>query len=112
MQAQKNLEGAIDAFKRATTLQPNSGDAQTALAETLFLKGDYKQAIISYQRLIEINPQNPQAYYKLAAALKKDNRQSDAIAALEKARDLYRSQGQSEGVQKAESALRELKPSS
>ncbi|MGB3206445.1 MAG: tetratricopeptide repeat protein, partial [Crinalium sp.] len=66
----------------------------------------------SYKSLIEITPLNPQAYYKLAAALRKDNRKPEAIAALEKARDLYRSQGQSEGVQKAESALRELKPSS
>jgi Flp pilus assembly protein TadD len=67
------------------------------------------EAIIAYRRLVELAPQDPRAYYNLGLALKERDRIADAIAAVEKARDLYQRQGKNEGAQKAESLLQELK---
>jgi len=75
-------------------------------------KQDYQQAIAAYRQVIESAPQNAQAHYQLAMAFKQGDRKKDAIAALEKARDLYRSQGKTEGVQQTEAALQEMKKSS
>ncbi|HBK64935.1 MAG TPA: Tfp pilus assembly protein PilF, partial [Cyanobacteria bacterium UBA11166] len=70
---------------------------------------NYIEAIVAYRRLTEIAPQDPKAYYNLGLALKGRDRTTEAIAAIEKARDLYKRQGNSQGVRQAESLLRELK---
>ncbi|HEY9822761.1 MAG TPA: tetratricopeptide repeat protein [Candidatus Sericytochromatia bacterium] len=59
----------------------------------------------------ELTPQDPRAYYNLGVALKGREQFKEAIAVVEKARDLYRKKGESEGEKKAESLLQELKKS-
>jgi len=72
---------------------------------------NYMDAIVVYRQLTELAPQDPRAYYNLGVALKGRERFKEAIAAVEKARDLYRKKGESEGEKKAESLLQELKKS-
>jgi len=109
LQIQNNWDGAIKAFEKATNILPNSVEAQAGLADSYLAKSDFMMATIAYRRLTELAPQNAQAYYNLGLALKERARNSEAIAALEKARDLFRSQNQVEGFQKAEATLRQIR---
>jgi len=53
-----------------------------SLGERYLLELDYEQAVIHFQRLIEIDPMNPRGYTGLAQAFAKLNKADEAIAAL------------------------------
>uniref|UniRef100_A0ACD5GX01 Tetratricopeptide repeat protein n=1 Tax=Desertifilum tharense IPPAS B-1220 TaxID=1781255 RepID=A0ACD5GX01_9CYAN len=80
-----------------------------AIADILTQQQDYLLAIVAYRKLIELAPNNPQAYYRLGLALQTRERRLEAREALEKARDLFRAQNQADGVRQVEEALRRLR---
>jgi Flp pilus assembly protein TadD len=84
-------------------------EAPAAIGELMLAQKNYLEAIVAYRHLTELAPQDPQAFYNLAVALKERDRTREAISAVEKARDLYQSQGNKDGVKQAESLLDELK---
>lgn len=93
-------------------IQPDSAEAQLYIGEILLEQGNDLEAIVAYWRVIQLAPQNPEAYFNLGVALEKRDRIPEAIAAIEKARELYLRQGKQEQTQQAESLLRKLKDSS
>lgn len=54
----------------------------------LFDQGKYDEALKSYDRAIEVNPQNAGAWYNKSFALNRLGRTTEAIAAFTKAREL------------------------
>ena len=67
-----------------------------------------KGAISAFQKAISLNPSYANAYYNLGNALGKQGKTAEAIAAYQKARDLYRSQGKTQAVDRITQALKQL----
>jgi tetratricopeptide (TPR) repeat protein len=78
--------------------------------------GNYAQAIATYQQAANLDRQNPKIFSGIGYLEARQGHFQEAakayqqaIAVVEKARDLYRKKGESEGEKKAESMLQELK---
>lgn len=65
----KDLEGAINCFQKAITLQPDYIPAYNQLGNVLQMLGKPDEAIATYQRLLEINPNVAPAYCNLGSIL-------------------------------------------
>lgn len=61
----KNLEAAIRVFKFAVALYPNSGNLYDSLGETYIIKGDTLQAIQTFKKALQLNPENENAKTRL-----------------------------------------------
>lgn len=57
---------------------------QLSLGEKYLAELDYENAIIAFQKIIEVDPKNVQAYLGLSTAYEKTDRNEEAIEALEK----------------------------
>lgn len=110
LKAQNDLDGAIEAYQRALAFNPNLVEADAAIGEIQLEREEYIGAIVSFRRVINRSPGNANAHYNLGMAIKgRGGRDRQAIAALEKALELYEKQEDTEGVKKAQEALEELK---
>ena len=106
---EQNFEAASQAYQRALALKPTLMAANAALGEIQLAKEDYVGAIISYRRVIENNPDDASAHFGMGMALKgRGSRETQAITFFQKALELYQQQGNTEGVQKSQAALKEL----
>jgi tetratricopeptide (TPR) repeat protein len=56
---------ALDVFKLNTELFPNSANASNSLGEAYLTLGDKENAILSYRKSLQLNPQNKNAEAKL-----------------------------------------------
>jgi tetratricopeptide (TPR) repeat protein len=83
--------------------------AHAAIGEIQLEKKDFLGAIITFRRVIQLDRDRAAAYYNLGIALKARDRKSEAIQAFQQALETYRQQGENEGAQKAEAALKGLK---
>jgi tetratricopeptide (TPR) repeat protein len=108
-QEQNDLAQALLYFQQATRVQPSLIEAQAGVADIALLQKNYAQASTGYQQVIKLSPQNAQAHFNYGLALQGLNRKSEAITAFEKAQELFKQQGNQDGFQKAESAIRALK---
>lgn len=62
---------AVDAYKRAATLDPRLIRARLGLGEIYEEKGLYQEAIAEFREALAIEPRHPWALYSLAVALEK-----------------------------------------
>ena len=86
LQARGDLDGAERALREAVRLNgERHGAAIDALAELLELRGNLKEAIATYQRILILNPTHASAHYHLGMALKAKGDAGQAIAAFEEA---------------------------
>ncbi|HLB02536.1 MAG TPA: fused MFS/spermidine synthase [Nitrospiria bacterium] len=76
--SQDILRAAIKALQVALGLNPRLTEALQLQAELNKGLGEIEQAILSYQRLVEIDAQNPDAHYTLAALLQAQGRHTEA----------------------------------
>lgn len=82
----RDLQGAIVAAKRAIALDPGHIDGRTFLGWIeLEVRGDADAAIVEYQKVVELQPQLPDAYANLAVAQKRKGQLDAALASLNKA---------------------------
>ena len=109
LKGQNDLDGALVAYQRAILVRPNLVAAHAAIGEIQLKKQDSLGAIATFRRVIQLDPDRAEAYYNMGKAFKGRDRKSEATQAFQKALDIYRQQGNSDGVQKAEAALQELK---
>ena len=70
--------------KRKKSGDTRPGDMQLREAEYFFAEGeryfileDYTKALLRFQKVIELNPENPTVYYKNAEILSKSNKEDD-----------------------------------
>jgi tetratricopeptide (TPR) repeat protein len=100
---------AYGAFKRAVDLNPNFSEARSRLGQILLEQRDFLQAAIIYRQLTDQNPQDGDAFFNLAIALRGRDRLSEAQAALEQARSIFERQGNKTRVQEAKELLKQLR---
>jgi uncharacterized protein (TIGR03032 family) len=81
----QDIEGAIDAFRSAISIQPDYLPPYNQLGNALQLLGDTKAAIQAYQQLLTLNPNIAPAYNNLASCLQLQNNTKEAIQAYQKA---------------------------
>ena len=77
-----DLDGAIEAFKKAVTLRPKEAETHYYLGYALGIKGLLADAILELQRAISLNPELGEAHYYLGAARWFSKDIDGAIAAL------------------------------
>ncbi len=109
LKAQNDFDGALIAYQRAIAVRPNLVAAHAGIGEIQLEKQDFLGAINTFRRVIQLDPDRAEAYYNMGTALKARDRKSEAIEAFQQALDTYRQQGNNDGAEKAEAALRELK---
>jgi tetratricopeptide (TPR) repeat protein len=79
--------GAIDALRRAQRLDP-SVEALLDLALALQLAGDTGGEVSACEQAVEVDPDSPQAWARLAHALARTDRIGECLAACERALEL------------------------
>ena len=99
---------AIAACQKAISLNSNDAEAYYNLGVALGKHGKTAEAIVAYQKAISLNPNNANAYNNLGFTLGKQGKTAEAIDAYQKARDLYRSQGKTQDVDRITQALKQL----
>lgn len=65
----KNYQGAIQAYGRATRLDPQNGFAVFCLASSSALAGQLDNSVAQFERAIEVNPSLPEAFNGLGEVL-------------------------------------------
>ncbi len=81
-QNMSSLERRNEAFKYASLaleLDPEYRDALDLLANLYFKIGSHEDAIVCYQRALELNPADPQAHYNLGCAYAAAGRAAEAM---------------------------------
>lgn len=86
-QKYNNLEDAITEYEYALAASPDFLRALNAYASVSVSTGAYDTAISTYQKMLNIEPDNPNLYYNLACLYSKQNRLNDSIDYLKKAVD-------------------------
>jgi len=73
-----------------------------------FIEGDYEKAISEYNKAIEIDPENAEAYFSLGLAQSLLNRNDAARNSLERSKYLFRKKGDEQNVQKVDGVIDKL----
>lgn len=86
--ANRQLDDAIAAYRRALELDPNFTDALHGLAEALSQKGELEAAIATAQRITEIDPDDVLARTSLSRLYQRKGMKKEAEDEAAKARVL------------------------
>jgi tetratricopeptide (TPR) repeat protein len=78
VQAQGNLEGAIECYKKAIKIQPNDAETHVNLGSLYALTKKWQPAIACYQNAIAIQPTLTAAYRNLARVWTQAGKQEEA----------------------------------
>ena len=100
--------GAATAYRHAIEVNRKHMNAYLGLGVVLLRQGKYSDALWAYQKAVSLNPNSARAYELKGAILERQGRFKEAIAAVSHARNLYKHQGQTQGVERSEASLREL----
>lgn len=76
---QNRFDEAVDQFRKALKLQPNSADAHSNLAVALQRHGRRDEAIELYRTALQVRPHYPQAHFNYATALEEAGRLGEAM---------------------------------
>jgi len=85
---QGDLPGARESLERALTLRPRDPKVLGLLGQAFYRQGQFEQAAVAWQRLVDDNPTEPGARVNLGLACLKARRYPDAVRQLEIALDL------------------------
>ena len=83
------IDEAIDEIKKAQEIDPLSLIINTIVAWAFYFAGQYDEAIIQGHNALEIDPSFPWAHYRLGQAFEGKEMFAQALAELEKAKQLY-----------------------
>lgn len=72
----KDYNGAIQTIKNYLRMNEKDSFNLTALGDVYVLKGDYAQAQSTFQKVVNLDPQKPQGYFRLGL-LKQEQKQPD-----------------------------------
>ena len=85
---QKNYDQAIAAYKKAVEMDGENLDAQRGLAQNLLNDGQLGAALSQYKSIADSDPQDAQAYLRIADIYRRQGKFDQAMAALDKAEGL------------------------
>ncbi|MGH9454711.1 MAG: tetratricopeptide repeat protein, partial [Terriglobia bacterium] len=77
-QQNQDLPQAIGHFRRATTFDPQFGDAFTELGRALLTSGDAAHAVQALETAVRLQPANPAPHYLLSSAYRRTGKIEDA----------------------------------
>ena len=77
----QTLDPAIQVFKRAVELYPNSPRLSIGLGMALYSRGNYDEAVKALLRGADLNPSDPRCYYFLSKAYDSSPNQADEVIA-------------------------------
>jgi tetratricopeptide (TPR) repeat protein len=80
-----DLKGGLDDLSRAVELEPDAPASAAELADVLYVRGQWEEAALFYQRAIDAGSTDAEARYRLASSLVQLNRPDEALAHLEAA---------------------------
>jgi serine/threonine protein kinase len=83
------IDEAIDEIKKAQEIDPLSLIINSIVAWAFYFAGQYDEAIIQGHNALEIDPSFPWAHYRLGQAYEGKEMFAEALAELEKAKQLY-----------------------
>jgi len=99
LQEQGNIRDAIQGYKKAIILAPNTGILYSRLASLLSkYKYDKNEALEMFYKAVEVEPDDPDAYFHLALFLDYQERKAEALPIFKKAKSLYEAKGDSHGI--------------
>jgi len=104
LHTQGSLTDALKSYERAVSLGASS-EGWMAIASIREQQNDDLMAIIAYRQVLQIDRTNAIAYLKMGEALQRRERLIEAKSAFQEALSLYQTQGDREGVQKAQAAI-------
>ena len=96
---------------KLSRLNPNYADAYGERGTNYSRLKQYDKAIADYSQVIKINPNYAKAYYNRSYVYYQLKKYDEAISDLNKAKEIYTQQGDSDGVQKVEEAIKLTKQS-
>jgi tetratricopeptide (TPR) repeat protein len=85
---QKNYTKAIEAYRKATTLDRDNLDAIRGLAQNLMLDGRTSEALEQYKIIADANPEDAEAYISMAEIYRKTGKFDLALDNLKKAQSM------------------------
>jgi Flp pilus assembly protein TadD len=109
--AQGKMSDAIEQFQKAIQVNPQHAKAHNDLGVAMASLGKLPDAIVEWRKAIKINSQYPDALNNLGVALyqqggKED--QTEAVASLKKAQELFVKQGRVSQAKRVEQILQEI----
>jgi tetratricopeptide (TPR) repeat protein len=84
----KEPKKAIAAYRRAVDLDPSNLDAQRSLAQALLNDNDLDNALTAFQSISASDPQDANAWLRIAEVQRRQSNYEGSIASLKKARSL------------------------
>jgi tetratricopeptide (TPR) repeat protein len=82
---QADFDGAIKAYVRRITLDPNNGEAHRSLGEIYYLQGRDDEALAEFFVAVWIDPMDARAYAALGKVLVRMQRNTEAVPVLQRA---------------------------
>jgi len=109
LQEQGNIRDAIQGYKKAIILTPDTGILYSRLGSLLSkYKYDKSEALEMFYKAVEVEPDDPDAYFHLALFLDYQERKAEALPIFKKAKNLYQAKGDSQGVSASEKLINRL----
>jgi TolA-binding protein len=89
---QKDYKGAESAFRKVISRHPSNDMVHLLLGDVLMQQNKLEEAIAQFKELIDRAPKNVDARLRLGDVLMQQNKLEEAVGTLEKARDLFKAQ--------------------
>jgi tetratricopeptide (TPR) repeat protein len=86
---QRDLKGALDAFRRVVAIDPSYADGYVNIARALIEEGDHREAALELERALKLSPGLPKAHYFYALTLKAAGRYEEALSHLREAASAF-----------------------
>lgn len=106
----KDYLGAEVAFRNVLSRHPSNDMVHLLLGDVLMQLDKLEEAIAEFRELIRRTPKNVDAHLRLGTALIKQHKPEEAFAALEKARDLFKAQRDTQKADRIEQLLQQISP--
>lgn len=90
-------------------INPSNFETYNNLGIALGSQGKFPEAVAAFNQAIQIKPDEPTSYQNLGVAFWSQGRLPEAVTSLQKARELYLAQNNTEGVDHIEQILGQLK---
>jgi Flp pilus assembly protein TadD len=108
LEKQQRFEEALAVYRRASFLEPNSLEARAGIGRVYLAREDYLGAIIAYEDLARLAPDNPDIYFNLARAYTGRGRKGEARETFAKARTLYEAKGDRTAIERVDQLVKQL----
>jgi tetratricopeptide (TPR) repeat protein len=105
---EKDYSNAEAAFRQVIAINSTNDVVHLLLGDCLVQQDRLQEAIDEFQDVINRAPKKVDAYLRLSNVLMQQGKASDAVANLEKARDLFQAQRQPQKAEKINQLLQNL----